>query len=315
MNRTLSQIGGASAYNIKDPGAGETIRLRGQSLGIVELTSATSETRTLAAPTQSGQIVTLCHKSDGGDITLTVTGGYDEAGSTTLTFDDPGDFAVFVSVRTAASTYVWRVVKASMLGAETASSILVVDSGGFTTATNVESALAEVYQHLLSTQVVVPINLHSFREVDSNGDVGTTSSIGGVLASNTTPILRAGSTECEEIFWAASDVDAVSTSISLPADFDGTADAYVDLYVQANTTDQAPTFTVLQSWNAAAQVTDTATAVTATTVQTITATIASGDVPDAATFVTVQLVPATHGTSAFQLHGARLRYKGKLRTS
>lgn len=200
-------------------------------------------------------------------------------------------------------------------GTTGAADVGIADSGGFTAQTTVEAALAEIYQTLLSTQIVIPLSLSQFREVDSNGDVGTTSSIGGVLASNTTPILRAGSTECMEIFWAASDVDVVSVALSLPADLDDTADAYVDLFVQANTTDQAPTFSVLSSWNAAAQITDTATAVTATTVQTITATIASGDIPASSTFVTFQLVPATHGTSAFQLHGARLRYKGKILTS
>lgn len=200
-------------------------------------------------------------------------------------------------------------------GTAGAADVGIADAGGFTSQTNVEAALAELYQHVLSTQVVVPISLASLREVDANGDVGTTSAIGGVLASNTTPILRSGSTECFEVFYAANDVDVTSISLSLPADLDDTADAYVDLYVQANTTDQAPTFTVGSSWQAGTQVTDSATAVTSTAVQTITATIASGDVPSGVTFVTLQLTPAAHATSAFQLHGGRLRYKGKLRTS
>lgn len=200
-------------------------------------------------------------------------------------------------------------------GTTGAADVGIADSGGFTSQTTVEAALAELYQHVLSTQIVVPISLASLREVDSNGDVGNTSAIGGVLASNTTPILRSGSTESFEVFYAANDVDVTSIGISLPADLDDTADAYVDLYVQANTTDQAPTFTVGSSWQAGTQVTDSATAVTSTAVQTITATISSGDIPASTTFVTLQFTPAAHGTSAFQLHGARLRYKGKLLTS
>lgn len=200
-------------------------------------------------------------------------------------------------------------------GTTGAADIGIADSGSFTSQTTVEGALAEIYQHLKSVQVVVPISLASLREVDSSGDVGNTSAIGGVLASNTTPVLRSGSTECFEVFYAANDVDIVSIGLSLPEDLDDTSDVFVDLYVQANTTDQAPTFTVLSSWQAGTQVSDTATAVTSTSIQTITATIASGDVPADTTFVTLQFVPAAHGTSAFQLHGARLRYKGTLRTS
>lgn len=200
-------------------------------------------------------------------------------------------------------------------GTTGAADVGIADSGGFTSATTVEAALAEIYQHLISVNVVVPLPLASFLEVDSSGDVGDSDANGGVLASNTTPILRSGTTESFEVFWAAGNADIVSLSVTLPEDLDDTADAYCDLFVQANTTDQAPTFSVLTSWQAGAQVTDTATAVTSTAIQEITATIASGDVPAGASFVTVQLVPAAHATSAFQLHGARLRYKGKLRTA
>lgn len=200
-------------------------------------------------------------------------------------------------------------------GTTGAADIGIADSGGFTSAATVEAALAEIYQHVLSTQVVVPLPLASLRIVDSNGDVGTISAIGGVLASNTDPILRSGTTECFEVFYAANSVVVTSLSITLPADLDDTADAYVDLYVQANTTDQAPTFTVGQSWQAGTQVTDSATAVTSTAIQTITATISSSDIPASTTFVTLQLTPAAHATSSFLLHGARLRYKGKLLTS
>lgn len=303
----------SDGIKMADPGSGGTITVRRNPCA-VELVSAGAEARTLGRPTRSGVSLMVVAKTAAGTITLTVTGGYDEAGSTTLSFDSAGDYAFFVAGYDG-TNYFWRLVSASMLGANTASSILVVDSGGFTSADDVEEALAEIYQHLKSTQVVVPIPLASLREVDANGDVGNSDANGGVLASNTTPILRSGTTESFELFWAASNVDVVSVGVTLPADLDDTADAYVDLYVQANTTDQAPWFTVGSSWQAGTQVTDAATAVTATTLQTITATIASGDIPAGVTFVTLQLTPDAHGTSAFQLHGARLRYKGKLRTS
>jgi hypothetical protein len=47
--------------------------------------------------------------TDGGDLTLTVTGGYDTAGDTSITFDDAGDFVVFYSTKVG-SSYYWRVL-------------------------------------------------------------------------------------------------------------------------------------------------------------------------------------------------------------
>jgi hypothetical protein len=46
-------------------------------------------------------------RTDGGDITLTVTGGYDELGTTSFTFSDPGQFVVFVSCYDG-TNYYWR---------------------------------------------------------------------------------------------------------------------------------------------------------------------------------------------------------------
>jgi hypothetical protein len=79
----------------KDPGNAGTIRLRG-SLAYCPLVSIAAETRTLPRPISVGQIATIEHKTDGGDITLTVTGGFNEDGDTTFTFSDGGQFAMFV---------------------------------------------------------------------------------------------------------------------------------------------------------------------------------------------------------------------------
>jgi hypothetical protein len=46
---------------------------------------------------------------DGGDMTLTVTGGYNQPGNTSITMDDAGDFATFMSVDIGGSYY-WRQV-------------------------------------------------------------------------------------------------------------------------------------------------------------------------------------------------------------
>ena len=42
------------------------------------------------------------------DITLTVASAYDESGSTTVVFSDPGQFIRFISFEVASGTYAWR---------------------------------------------------------------------------------------------------------------------------------------------------------------------------------------------------------------
>lgn len=96
-------------YTITDTGDATTLSINRQ-WGVVRLISAAAETRTLAAPVRSGNVVTLNMVTDGGNITVTVTGGYDESGSTTLVFNDTGDYATFLSVEEGSGTFVWRIV-------------------------------------------------------------------------------------------------------------------------------------------------------------------------------------------------------------
>lgn len=80
---------------------------------VIRLVSgSTGETRVFARPTRAGTFATLNFVTDGGgDITLTVTGGYDETGSTTMVFSDTGDFAIFESMEEGSGTYVWRLIR------------------------------------------------------------------------------------------------------------------------------------------------------------------------------------------------------------
>ena len=97
-----------SDYTINDPGASGTIVLD-RNFGVLRLISATAESRTLPVPTKSGLQLLIDFVTDGGDVTLTVTSGYDEAGSTTMTFNDTGDYAQFISVEEGSGTYRWRL--------------------------------------------------------------------------------------------------------------------------------------------------------------------------------------------------------------
>ena len=100
--------------NLRDPGAGATIKVVG-SPAVIGLISLTSETRTLARPVKMGQRVILFMRTDGGDITLTVTGGYNEDGDTTFTFSDVGQFVEFVACYDG-TDYFWRKVSDYGLG-------------------------------------------------------------------------------------------------------------------------------------------------------------------------------------------------------
>ena len=96
---------------LADPGAGGTITVD-RNLAYVGIISAAAEARTLAAPTRRGVLCTVVMKTDGGDVTLTVTGGYNPAGDTVLTFSAANQMALFVSVE-AGDTFRWELVKAT----------------------------------------------------------------------------------------------------------------------------------------------------------------------------------------------------------
>lgn len=201
-----------------------------------------------------------------------------------------------------------------------AADVAIADAGTFTATSTVETALQEIYQSLLTAQKSIPLSLYSFREVTAGGDVGNGAANGGILASDTTPIMRGDAAESAEISWAATNVDPISTHITLPTDFDDTANATLDLFVYTDNAGgggiDAATFTVETGWDGGALVSDAATDGTpATTWHKITATIAAADIPAAAANLTIALTPAAHANDPIQLVGARLNYKAKLLTS
>jgi len=160
------------------------------------------------------------------------------------------------------------------------------------------------------------ISLHSFREADANGDVGAITANGGILASDTTPVMRGASgLIAQELSWATGNADPIVTQIPLPEDFDGRDDVLIDLWVNSGTTDAA-TFTVATSWDGAATVSDTATDATpSATTHKITARVAAADIPDRATSLTVLLTPAAHATNAIQLRNVRGSYVARVKAA
>lgn len=109
---------------LKDPGSGGTITVEmyGQICPVV---TATAEARTLAQPARAGILGTVLLDTDAGDLTLTVTGGYNQDGDTSITFDDAGDFVMFMSVKVG-TTYRWQLV--SEAGTTAAVETSVIDN-------------------------------------------------------------------------------------------------------------------------------------------------------------------------------------------
>jgi hypothetical protein len=199
-----------------------------------------------------------------------------------------------------------------------ASLVGIEDDGSFTAQVNVEEALQEIYQHLLTGKANIPISLTDLREVDTSGDVSNIAANGGLLASDTTPIFRGDSAESWELAWAASNSDIVAFQTSLPDDFDGTGDVKIELDVfSAGTPTDPASFSCLSSWDGGAQVTDSVddTATKSNAVHTLTITIAAADIPNAARRVTVELVPGAHTTDVISLVNVRFLYKRKLLTA
>lgn len=113
---------------LNDPGDAGTITVDmwGQVCSVV---TESAETRTLAQPTKPGILAAVVLDTDGGDLTLTVTGGYKADSQTSITFDDAGDFVVFYSVEVG-SSYYWRVVAQEGTNADMGSSVTAEHGDG-----------------------------------------------------------------------------------------------------------------------------------------------------------------------------------------
>ena len=103
MQKDFSQ----ADWKVADPGDAGAIS--NDLSGTCAITTATAETRTLAAPIRAGVMLTICMETDGGDCVLTVATYVDENDSTTITFDNTGEYVTLRSVYTDTDTIRWRV--------------------------------------------------------------------------------------------------------------------------------------------------------------------------------------------------------------
>lgn len=98
----------ASDNQYPDPGASGTIN-HDRYFQVVQLVSLAAETRTLARPKKLGAIMMLNFKTNGGNITLTVTGGYNLTADTVYVFTTAGQ-ALFLQAQYDGTNYFWRAV-------------------------------------------------------------------------------------------------------------------------------------------------------------------------------------------------------------
>lgn len=103
-----------SPWTQVDPGNAGTITVF-KNFAQISLVSAGAETRTLARPTRQGLFCSVFVQTYVGAITLTVTGGYNVAGFTTMVFSAQYQYAMFMSVYDG-TNYVWQLISASNIG-------------------------------------------------------------------------------------------------------------------------------------------------------------------------------------------------------
>lgn len=163
-------------YKGKDCGAGGTWtpRLWGEYLPIV---TETAEARTIAQPTRAHMVCGAVLDVDGGDCTLTITGGYNADGDTSLTLADAGDFVVLISIEVGTSFY-WRILTAE--GVNVAIEDLTVDSLTYSAMTGV--SITEYAAGVVGT-AAAPVN----RRWSENGTIITELKIDltGLTSKNT----------------------------------------------------------------------------------------------------------------------------------
>lgn len=200
----------------------------------------------------------------------------------------------------------------------TAANTSIADAGGFTATTTVEAALAEIYQGLISSHGFIPVPLMSLREAASMA-VGNIAANGGLLASDTTPILQPinGATDgCQEILWAASNNDVLITEVALPPDLDPAGGLVIHTRIKSAGTTNAVGFTISCWVNEG----DTKVDISSGTNQTAswaekTATLTAADVPAGAQTLTIALTPVAHTTDIMHMSALWIEYKTKIKTA
>jgi hypothetical protein len=182
-------------------------------------------------------------------------------------------------------------------------------------------AKADIAAILVDTQTVqkrLGIPLTALREASSLNVLNIAGN-GGVLASDTTPVLSAinGATDgCQRLRWASSNNDQVIFPVIGPEDLDDTADLKLYTRIASGGTTNAVGFTVKTFFDeGSAAVDDTSATNQTVTYANALTTIDKADVPAGAKTLTIGLTPAAHTTDTLDLTAVWLEYQRKTLTS
>jgi len=163
---------------ITDPGSAGTITVDKDG-GVCPVVTAGAEARTLRTPTKAGINGTVVLKTAGGALTLTVTGGYNGDGDTSITFGDAGDYVRFMSIEYGGSYY-WRIV--SQEGTNVAGETLSVDS---LTATNANATTGIITTMNATNSTITNANSTTAIATTMNATNSTVTNANSTTANNT----------------------------------------------------------------------------------------------------------------------------------
>lgn len=204
----------------------------------------------------------------------------------------------------------------------TAALVSISDTGTFTAATDVEAALAELYQNLRTTNASVGIPLASF--VDADGDPLAKF----VSAGSPTFGFNLADSEALNIRWNNDATPGTALcQLAIPSDLDDTADATLEFLCSKSGATVGDATTLLVSafiistgdlHDADANCGGTTDALvgnaTAKTTKTLTLTLTAANIPASPSSMTFTVTPTAGvlGTDDLMLHSVRLRYKRKV---
>lgn len=224
-------------------------------------------------------------------------------------------FGFAMETVTSGSTATIRVLRVPTAGSG------AIASGGVTTVkladdavTTAKIADANITAGLLSTTLktgFLPVPLTALREVASNA-IPNTAANGGLLASDTTPILNLTNGDTDSalrLSWAASNSDAVTFQVPLPPDLDEANAVEVHFRAAMSGAVDTPVISADSFFNEGdTKVEDDSAAVTGTTYAEYTITIAAGDVPAGAQTLSCELTPGAHTTDALYITSVWVEY-------
>lgn len=158
----------------------------------------------------------------------------------------------------------------------------------------------------------IPLPLANWREVDSSGDVSTLANHGGILASNSTPILSGitdATNKAQRITWAASNSDPIMFQVPMPPDFIYTNGLTFKSRIAGDGTTDTLSFTVSGYFNEGGTTADATTdGVLSTSYSSYDVTFALSDMTTDTETVTIILTPAAHTTNIMYMTAAWLEY-------